>query len=265
MNLSSIQSFFAIAIQSRSHVAESADPRVTNAEIAGNARLSPEAQLEIYREQFWLRHVNVLVEDFMTLEHLLGHQGFETLCQEYLAALPPTDFSLRDLGARLPSFMAGQSPYKADALLLDCARVEWAFVEAFDAKDAPPLEVAMLAAVPEDAWPSIQLSLHPSVQPVALEYPAHELRARVRDGEHVARPNPQPCWVVVYRGPEALQYISIEPLAFALLRRLASGASLGSACEDLASSEEVAHELEEKIGGWFQSWAAMGWISSIAR
>ncbi|HEX7668691.1 MAG TPA: hypothetical protein VF395_03865, partial [Polyangiaceae bacterium] len=40
--------------------------------LAGNGRLAPDRQLEIYREQFWLRHTASLLEDFPGLSGVLG-------------------------------------------------------------------------------------------------------------------------------------------------------------------------------------------------
>ena len=43
----------------------------------GNARMTPCEQLDVYREQFFLRHVGSLREDFPTVEHLLGAESFD--------------------------------------------------------------------------------------------------------------------------------------------------------------------------------------------
>jgi hypothetical protein len=262
-SLHELQGFFAKAALGTKTVEESVDPLLVKACATGNARLSSAAQLEIYREQFWMRHVSALVEDFGTVHHLLGHDAFNAMCEEYLATYPNADFSLRDLGAKLTRFLAEREPYKSDALLLDCARAEWAFVDAFDAADAPPLEVSVLATLPEEAWSNMRLTLHPSVQRVAMSYPAHELRALVKTGEDAPRPSPCETHLVVFRGKDGLEYLTIDPLAFALLGKLAEGATLGAACDELATDEAVTAVLEDRIGGWFQSWAAYGWISAI--
>jgi hypothetical protein len=262
--LDALQSSFAASIRRSVAVADQpGGPTLAGDIAAGNARLSPTAQLEVYREQFWLRHVGALEEDFVTLVHLLGHDRFHALAERYLEAHPPTAFSLRDLGADMGSFVASHPDYSGDPLLVDCARLEWAFVEAFDAADAPPLDAAALTSIPEDAWSGARLTLHPSVQRVALAHPTHDYRAAVRAGSDPPRPDAVPTHVVVYRGPETLQYIDIEPLAFELLDHLARGETLGDACEAVAVGEGLEAELEEKVGGWFQFWAAYGWISAI--
>src|SRR6188474_2074542 len=84
------------------------DPEVTAAaaeRVTGNARLLPVDQVEIYREQFWLRHSASLVEDFPGLGGILGQDDWERLIEEYLEAVPPVAYSLRDLGERLPAFI----------------------------------------------------------------------------------------------------------------------------------------------------------------
>jgi hypothetical protein len=233
--------------------------------VAPGVRLSPVQQLEIYREQFWLRHIGAMKEDFVTLHHLLGQDGFRVLSERYLAAHPPASFTLRDLGDRFADFVRTSEPWASDPLLHDCARLEWAFVEAFDAKDAPPLDPVSIAEAPEEAWGNAKVVLHPSVHLVAMAFPAHVFRAEVRDEKKPKRPAPAATHVVVYRGPEKLMYIAIEPLAFELLARLAKGVPLAAACEEAAAEAGVsdAAELETKVGAWFQAWAAYGWVSRV--
>jgi hypothetical protein len=234
---------------------------------AGSERLSPVEQLNVYREQFWLRHMGALEEDFPSLVHLLGEEAWNDLGAAYLAAHPPDSFTLRDLGKKLSEFVHRVAPYSRDVFLYDLARVEWAFVEAFDAADAPPLDVSTIGAAGEDEWARATVVFHPAMQRLALSYPADEYRAAVRSKAVPGpeRPSPSPRYLVVYRGPENLQYIDIEPLAFALLEKLSRGDALGAACERLAIETRAndASELEGRVGGWFQQWAAFGWISAV--
>jgi hypothetical protein len=264
--LAEIQALFGRAVQRAAKVTDDATTvEAARRMVAAGVRLSPEEQLEIYREQFWLRHIGALKEDFVTIEHLLGEDGFRALCESYLAARPPLSFTLRDLGDGFADHLAKTEPWCKDDLLLDCARLEWAFVEAFDAEDRPPLDTTALASAPEDAWEKARLVLHPSVQRVALAYPAHAFRAEIRDGKEPARPEPAATHVIVYRGPEKLMYIAIEPLAFDILDRLAAGTPLGAACSQAADAAGVADaaELERRVGAWFQAWAAYGWVSEV--
>lgn len=263
-SLGDVQAFFARAIRQPVGVELQPDAAsVTPRFVAGSGRLSPTSQLEIYREQFWLRHVGALEEDFATVLRLLGHDGFHALAERYLEAHPPTSFTLRNLGADMAAFLATRAPYCDDRLLADCARLEWAFVEAFDAADATPVTPDAIVAVPEEAWTGAKLRFHPAMQRVALGHAAHEYRAAVRAEVEAPRPLAKPVHVVVYRGPDNLMYLEIEPLAFDLLDRLARGEALGAACEAVAASAPDGHDLEAKVGGWFQLWAASGWLTAM--
>jgi hypothetical protein len=233
---------------------------------SGSERLSAADQVDVYREQYLLRHLDVLREDFLTLEHALADAAFEALATSYLQAFPPRSFSLRDLGAELPRFVADTAPWSADPLLADLARLEWAFVEAFDAPDAPALDLATVAGVPEDAWPSVRLSLQPSVQRLALAYPVHASRLAVRSAsaEAVTRPAPSPTYLVVHRSAARLHCATLDRDAYALLDELARGTLLGDACERVASASGASAEsFEAKVGAWFQEWSALGWLSRV--
>lgn len=233
----------------------------------GNALLTPAMQVDLYREQFALRHVAALREDFVSLEAVLGEPAFERLAAAYLQAFPPTSFTLRDLGEHLPGFVALTAPWSDDPLLTDLARVEWAFVAAFDAPDAPPLELTALAALPEEAWPTARVVFQPSLQRLALASPAHDYRLAARDAKvaraSLVRPPSRPSHLVVFRGAERLQCVDVDAAAYALIGELARGAPLGEACERVA--EHCGAALEDEVGAWFQQWTALGWISRVER
>ena len=254
----------------------------------GNARLSPVEQLDIYREQFWLRHTGALEEDFVSVSRLLGKDAFFELCALYIKAHPPQSHTLRDLGDCFSDFVSRTAPYKDDALLGDLCRMEWAFVEAFDAPDAPPISAQKIAATPEDAWANAVLVLHPALRLVSLRYPAHELRITARTATSseptepaepaaeglcatcpepegpLVRPEPADTYVVVFRGADVLKFIDIERDAFVLLSKLHAGTPLGRACEEtvmeLGRDEAT---FQAAVGGWFSSWTQWGWVSDL--
>ena len=242
------QQALAALLQRRSSVADDAE---ANAIATGNDRLQGGAQVEIYREQFFLRHVDALRDDFGSLAHFLGREAFASLARDYLAAHPPSSFFLRDLGQALPSFVT-------DARLRDLAHVEWAFVEAFDAGSLPALAASDLTSLREAAWASLRIPLQPSVRLLALAYPAHEYRAAVRRSETPPPLTPRPTFLAIYRGPRSLHSLELEPAAHALLTHLASLTPVGEACEVAA---RMAPSVLAELGGWFQQWTSLGFLA----
>jgi hypothetical protein len=269
--LAETQHVLADALRRATSLAESPDGVALAERIAGgNERLSPVEQVDVYREQFWLRHIDVLRDDFASIEHALtagqeqDEDAFERLAQSYLAERPSTSFSLRDLGVEMVRFLADHPPWSGDPFLADLARVEWAFVDAFDGPDAPAFDPASIAGVEEDAWPRARIVLHPSLQRVALAYPAHDYRIAVRKSEAPVRPEVRPCHVVVYRGTDALHCLEIGADAAAMLDQLERGVPLGEACERAAAASGAELDaFQAKLGGWFSEWTALGWIRAV--
>lgn len=224
------------------------------------------ARLEIYREQFWLRHLSNLGDDFPTLGWLVGAVAFREIATGYLVAHPPRSWNLQRLGADLPGYLAARAPWRDDVLPLDGCRLDWAFMEAFDAPDAGPLDLQALTGAPEEAWPGARIALHPSIRRLRLAYPVHHLRDAVKRGDARERPAAAEARVIVWRDAACfLRVASIEPEAFDLLSELARGTPLGPACEAVARAHGCADstELGTRVGAWFQQWTASGWVSAV--
>jgi hypothetical protein len=259
----------------------------TRAHVRGNDRLSPAQQADLYREQFWLRHVACLVEDYPALYRLLGKDAFERLARAYLTAHPPSTPSLRDLGASLVSFAEAWPGLDALFVDLDPAaraerrrmalellRYEHSFIDLFDGAAPPSLDAAKLAALGEDAWASARVVLSPLLARHRLTHAMHLYRLGVTgDDEHPAAdttetatlPEPRPVSLALYRQGLVLRYDEIQPLALDLLDALAAGEPLGAACERIAATlpEAEAEAFGANIGGWFQDWTSKGWIVDV--
>jgi hypothetical protein len=229
--------------------------------------MSPAERVDVYREQFWIRHLANLREDFPTLTWALGgEEPFRLCATDYLDARPPCTWNLQRLGEGIPEFVADDPRWRGDQLVQDAARLDWAFMEAFDAADAPAFDPRLLASTPEDAWPEIGIALHPSVRLLAAGHRVAELRDAVKRGETPDRPGPHESHVVVWRdGACFLRAAAIECAAWHVLSALHAGHALGAACERASVPAEQAdlEQIGTKLAGWFGQWTASGWIASL--
>jgi hypothetical protein len=240
--------------------------------LTGNDRLRPVDQLEVYREQFWLRHTASLVEDFPGVGGILGQTQWEKLVEGYLEAHSPESWTLRELGRQFPAHVAAQSTLAEHALCTDMARLEWCFIELFDAADCPPLDLASLATLPPTALETGRILLNPALALLEVGYPVADLRQQLiarrtaEDGQAaVAIPAREAQQLVLYRAEDRrLYHRPVSPEAFALLAALQQGASLVAACEHaLERAPEHAERLQRNVGVWFQEWAKRGWIVGV--
>lgn len=236
--------------------------------VAPGLRLSPAEQADIYREQFWLRHRESLEEDFPTLRALLGKKGFDALTEHFLSVHPPTHFLLRELARPMGSFLQRHEPWNDDALLADCARIEWAFIDIFDAPEGEPLDAAGLAGAPSEAIARAQVRFSPRLRVVRLEHAAHRFRDAVRSkGVEPCPPRPERgiTHIAVFRANDMRHQSELEPAEYRLHELLLAGEPLGEACEQALAEthEDDQARVAEALFGWFQRWAANGWLSAV--
>ncbi len=269
-----VQRFIVEQLRQRSKLSKIAEARRgAEAHLTGNDRLLPVEQLDIYRQQFWLRHTSSLVEDFPGLGGILGQRAWEELVEDYLSQVPPQSWTLRDLGSGLPEFVAVRSETPHQRLCVDMAHLEWLYVEAFDAAEAPPLDATKLASIDEAAWPKARIVLHPSLRLLRTEYPVAALRRELRQaaenemrgqGTSVPIPERKPQNLALYRGAElGLRYCELKPAPMSVLEQLSRGLALEAACEAAATSPGLAAEIEHKVGAWFADWGKRGWVVDV--
>lgn len=267
--LSDLQHWLAARMVERKALHKNPQVVATAAQhLTGNERSLPVEQLEIYREQFWLRHTAALLEDYPGLSGILGQSEWEQLAESYLEQYPCSSWSLRDLGAHLPEHIARRPQMPHAALCLDMARLEWAYVEIFDAPELPPLDGAKLASIPESAWQSAQIVISPAVRLLQTRYPVVALRETLRDTTQ-ARPVPIPELeaqnVLLFRDAErSLRHKLLSAEAFELLLRLHQGQPLGAASEAVAEARpQSGEQLTAQVGAWFAEWARLGVIADV--
>lgn len=281
--LDAVMDLLSGALRGGSPVAEDAALASRCAElVAGNDRLSPADQVDLYRQQFWSRHLEALTDDFPGLAFVLGEGAFEAFCRAYLEAHPPASFTLRDLGLDAVRFAEGYSgfPEGREGLARDMVRYEIALVEAFDGAEPPPLDPEKVQAMPEEGWSTARIVLHPLLLRLRLGYPVHEIRSGLKHGRlgspdadrdpapaGPSMPAPRPVHLAVFRKDLVVRYEELAPVADALLEALGRGVPLVPACEAVAAGleEAAAASLTGRIRVWFAQWTSWGLIIDIER
>lgn len=266
--LDRLQDFMSAALRRRRDL--STDPEIVpraGQDIHETSHFSPARHLEIYREQFWLRHTQSLLEDFPGIAGILGQSAWERLVEEYLLAHPPTSFSLRDLGENLPAFLESADFLPQRELVLDMARFEWAHIEVFDAPAVPPLTPEAVSGLDEEALATAQLVLSPALRLLSVSYPVPELRNRLLsagDADALPPTEPRPAGLVLYRRELSIVHCRLRRAPFALLDALGRGVSLGNACEvACALGDDEAASVEREVATWFTDWVARGFIVGV--
>lgn len=287
MSLADLQRAMASAVmmplthdeQMRSHAPDDrAMSQVAASFIAPNTRLSAFERLEIYNRQYWYRVLGALAEDFPALRAVIGSRKFHELSIAYLAAHPSRSFTLRNLGSKLVEWLGKHAHFtgRRQHLAIDVARIEWAFVEAFDSAEYPSLSLEQIAQL--DAASS--LALQPHLQLLALEYPADDLVVQLHTGEKrqvgeagmeqddtelppaaLPKLRRQPTWVAAHRVDLSVYYRRLACEEYQMLAALRAGKPLGEALEaGFANSRIASSRRANCVQQWFADWAELGWI-----
>ena len=246
--------------------------------IAPNSRLTAFERLEIYNRQYWFRVLAALAEDFPGLRSVLGSRRYDALAIAYLTAHPSRSFTLRNLGSKLPEWLAANPQFagRRHRLAVDVARVEWAFVEAFDSAERVPLTLDQISTLDGNS----RLALQPHLRLIALEHPADELvlglhqrekrqtsEAGVEQEEEETRPAALPrlrrrsTWLAEHRVEFSVYYRRLQREEFLTLTAIRSGAPLAEAIgAGFADSRIAEKRRADSVRQWFADWAELGWI-----
>jgi hypothetical protein len=265
-DLANLQRFMAWALQRPTPLGVDLAPEIEALVVPSARGMKPTDRLEVYRDQFWLRHLRNLADDFPTLAWAIGGaDAFAALAGEYLRACPPSTWDLQRLGASMPAFVAGHGRLGSDEVACDAARLDWAFMEIFDAPDAPAFDPRVLAATPEDAWPAARVHLRPALRTLVLGSPLLEVRDALKAaGQSIDRPGSSATRAVVWRDAACFpRSAAVEPAPFALLVRLSRGEALGAACEAVVLESGAEAAVADHVGEWFQDWVQRGWLSGV--
>jgi hypothetical protein len=185
-------------------------------------------RLRIYADAYRLRLVEVLGNDFPMTRDAVGEDAFTGFAERYLQAHPSTQPSVRHLGSAFADWLATQA--EAPPGLHELARFEWLQAAAFDAPDAPSLDVADIAALAPESWPSLRLQLHPCVRLLDTERLAIDEGAlTLADGDSPVR------WLLWRDADGDVRWRSLEVDEADALQAIHNGANFGELCARLES------------------------------
>jgi len=224
------------------------------------------ALLDVYRDGYALRLIEVLTIDFPGVMAMAGPDGFDALARAYIANHPSRHPSVRWLGGQLADFLATTAPYDRTPALAEMARFEWALGEAFDSVDARPVKAEAVMAVPPEAWETIVFAPIPSLQRLAFAHdvpPSWQRREEVEPGtlEVAALDAPVP-WVI-WRPERASNFRSLEPDEAAMLGAMIERQPFPALCEALLPYVEE-DQAAARAAGLLRAWVEEGMIGSFS-
>jgi hypothetical protein len=258
MTLAEVQARFYALVTAREDVAAvvaaggSEARRSFEEMVAGDARLPATDRLQIYADMYFARIRDVLAEEYPKTLAALGAAAFQDLVADYLDACRPNHPSLREVGARLPGFLAAHPATGARPWVAELARLERAHLELFDGPDAEVLALETLRALSPADFAGLRLRLVPSHALVRTQFDVAAIWRS--DDPGAADLEPSPTTLIVWRQENEVLHRAAEEEEARWLGRLAAGEVIfGALCAELAvgrTDEGAAARAFELLGHW---------------
>ncbi len=216
---------------------------------------------DVYRLGYAGRLVDVLESEYPILARWLGDE-FDDLARTYIAAFPSDVHNARWFGRHLAHFL---SEYAIDAgtqVTADLASLEAALADAFDATDAPPLEMPDLAAVAPDNWPSLTFSAHPSAHHIYLQSNAEKIWLALQDEADPpdAAMLVEPATFIVWRYELSTRFRVMQADESMMWTEMCKGVNFGVLCEMISmfGGEDGA---ELRAASYLKGWLDAGLLA----
>lgn len=231
-------------------------------EIIPPANSSAKIRLDVYREGYYLRLIEILALDFPNIKKLLGDTAFDKLSRAYIDAYPSNQFSVRTFGRHFEKFLSNRPD--CEPVLPEIAKFEWAIAEVQDEADAVPLTIEEMAKIPPEAWAGMRFSLHPSVQVLSFFYNAPEIWRAIDSNEKPPEAQHQdtPKYWLVWRFEFLSYFNSLTEQESHMFKAIQAGKAFAEICEDLCQWFED-EEVVQFAAGVLRTWVSEGLFSAV--
>lgn len=193
-----------------------------------------EQLLQIYRNNFIIGLSEVLSATYPCCQAVVGEECFTQLARQHVLHQPLEQGDVSHYGAGFADTIECQpSLVAAVPYLADLARLEWQADRASQLPLAPPLDLGQLAAIREDNFGSLRLTVAPSVRTLDTATPAASLWQMIRRDNLIPLDLTQPESALILRRPDGIEVLATTPAATALVRLCQAGQPLGQASDPM--------------------------------
>lgn len=231
-------------------------------ELADTGGLDAPARAHVYFNAYRIRLVDTLKDSFDKTWAWLGDEAFEQAAQAYIAAHPPSHFSLREFGDRFSAWL--RTRYPTDAEVAELASLDWALRAAFDGPDAQALTADALAALTPEQWDVVVLHPHPTLTLLDMRHNTPELWHAMDRGDSPPAVTTQAATypLRVWRRELQPHFRSIGAEEATMLSAMQRGVQFALACEAIESGDDG--EAQQRVALMLSNWLEDGVLAGLS-
>lgn len=231
--------------------------------ITPSKTLEAHQRIELYNQQYWWRFLTTLQETMPLLTRLFGYYDFnQKIAIPYILKYPSNDWSINFLASRLPQWVEEEYHETDRQLVLESARIDWAYNACFFAAH-DPIQARL------DEMMDLKVTLQPHIHLFLLGGDLFTFRSEVikqdpdywlkNDFPELKKEGPYP-YVLFRNRKNAIVDKQISLVQFRILERLRQGGTIGEICDWIESQPELAEEASENLHVWMREWTAREWL-----
>lgn len=164
------------------------DPaQATPALVAGPNGKAADKRFNVYRNNVTVSLIDALAAVFPATMRITGEAFFRAMARFHVRETPPRSPLLFEYGRDFPDFIEHYEYAQSMPWLADVARIERAWLDAYHAADAAPLQPDVLASIPPERVGDAVFETHPATRIVCSVYPAVTIFSANRANDPVGR------------------------------------------------------------------------------
>lgn len=232
------------------------DPeRAPPAIVSGPNGKAADKRYNVYRNNVTVSLINALAATFPATQRITGADFFRAMARFHVRATPPTSPLLFEYGHDLPDFIERYEYAQSMPWLADVARIERAWLDAYQASDEEPLTPQALASIPPENLADTIFTPHPATQIVRSRFPAVSIFAANRSDGPVSRIEATEAEDALVTRPGLEVAVRHLPSGGAMfLSRLMAGETFGAAAA-AAFADNPQFDLSASIAGMIEAGA----------
>ncbi|MGJ4969412.1 DNA-binding domain-containing protein [Bradyrhizobium sp. HKCCYLRH1073] len=146
--------------------------RATPVAVRGPLAKAAGRRFNVYRNNVTVSLIESLVAIYPAVQRITGPDFFRAMARAHMRETPPTSPLLFDYGRDFPAFISAYEHARTMPFLTDVAQIERAWLDAYHAADAAPLDGATLATVRPERLPGLRFAAHPATRIVRSDFAA---------------------------------------------------------------------------------------------
>lgn len=214
---------------------------------------SAKQRLTFYGNAYRMRLREALSTDYERLHAYLGDELFETLVQQYIDIYPSQHPSLRYFGRHMAELVQALEPFNELKEVVEITRIEKGFADSFDAADSDCISVDQLSSLQPEAWVTLRLRFHDSVQLLPQRYNSFQIWKALSNEEKPPQKTVDDSTWLIWRQQLVSRYRALDSAELTALAITISGGSFADVCAALVDyySEQ---ETPLRAVGYLQQW-----------